>query len=55
MFEGNPRSDHDEIAAYEGLLKGIPQIQLVSNDDVSNRVAILFVYIKQFVFMNCLY
>lgn len=28
--------DQDEIAAYEGLLRSIPQIQVVSNDHVSS-------------------
>lgn len=34
--ESSLMTDQDEIASYEGLLKSIPQIQIVSNDDVSS-------------------
>lgn len=29
-------ADQEQIAAYEGLLKSIPQIQVVSDDNVSS-------------------
>lgn len=34
--EGTSMPDQDEIAAYEGLLKSIPQIQVVFTDNVSS-------------------
>lgn len=34
--DGTSMPDQEEIAAYEGLLKSIPQIQVVSDDNVSS-------------------
>lgn len=50
MFEGNPTSDQEKIAEYEGLLKTIPQIQMVSDDNVSNSQNCLCLF-----FSTCLY
>lgn len=36
IFDGNSTSDQDEIAEYENLLKTVPQIQIASDDNVSN-------------------
>lgn len=34
--EGSLMPDQDQIASYEDLLKSVPQIQVVSNDNVSS-------------------
>lgn len=45
MFEGNSTWDQDEIVEYEDLLKTVPQIQIASDDNVSNSpVAVTNVY-----------
>lgn len=36
MYDGNSTWDQDEIAEYEDLLKTVPQIQIASDDNVSN-------------------
>lgn len=35
-FDGNLTSGQDEISEYENLLKTVPQIQIASDDNVSN-------------------
>lgn len=35
MTEETWMPDQEEIADYEGLLKSVPQLQVVANDDVS--------------------
>lgn len=36
IFDGNLTSDQEEIAEYENLLKTLPQIQITSDENVSN-------------------
>lgn len=36
IFNGNSTSNLDDIAEYENLLKTLPQIQIASDDNVSN-------------------
>lgn len=37
IFDGNSTSDQDKIAEYENLLKTVPQIQITSDENVSNN------------------
>lgn len=36
MFEAKPTPDQEQIAEHEHLLKTLPQIQMVSDSNVSN-------------------
>lgn len=43
MFTENATADQEEIAAYENLLKTIPQIQTIITNDVSDTLNCLIV------------
>lgn len=50
--EGSLMPDQGKIAFYEGLLKSVPQIQVVSNDDVSSNWSILTVLMSVCLSIN---
>lgn len=45
MSEETTTSNQDEIVKYESLLKTIPQFQMISDDDVSNRLNCMFSFL----------
>lgn len=51
MFEAKPIPDQEEIAEHEGLLKTLPQIQLVSDSNVSLMIVFPFVFSSTFYFL----